>query len=148
MDVFSGRCVIAELFLEGAPSSTPSQLFKYREGELSGDGTLGAIADEGVEMIKQMINLDPSLHTAYLRHGISHSARARVCPPRMLLLFLGRLMCPQSTIRPPLPLLFLSAPTALRRSLFDGNRCTFNRTINLFSVHHETHICICSCGWR
>lgn len=49
MDVFSGRCVIAELFLEGAPSSTPSQLFKYREGELSGDGTLGAIADEGVE---------------------------------------------------------------------------------------------------
>ncbi|KZP22183.1 hypothetical protein FIBSPDRAFT_953036 [Athelia psychrophila] len=52
MDVFGAGCAIAELFLEDAPGFTAHtrQLFKFREGELSVDGTLilGTIEDEGV----------------------------------------------------------------------------------------------------
>lgn len=44
----SAGCVIVELFLEAAPSFTLGALFKYREGDLSVDGTLGAVEDEGV----------------------------------------------------------------------------------------------------
>jgi phosphoinositide-3-kinase regulatory subunit 4 len=50
MDCFSLGCVIAELFLEGAPLFTLSQLFKYREGDYNVDGPLGAIDDEGVRV--------------------------------------------------------------------------------------------------
>jgi phosphoinositide-3-kinase, regulatory subunit 4 len=50
MDVFSAGCVIAELFREGAPLFTLSQLFKYREGELNPDGLLTAIEDIGVRV--------------------------------------------------------------------------------------------------
>jgi phosphoinositide-3-kinase regulatory subunit 4 len=50
MDCFSAGCVIAELFLEGAPLFTLSQLFKYREGEFNVDGHLNAIEDEGVRV--------------------------------------------------------------------------------------------------
>lgn len=50
MDCFSAGCVIAELFLEGAPLFTLSQLYKYREGEFSVDSALGAIDDEGVRV--------------------------------------------------------------------------------------------------
>ncbi|KDQ50203.1 hypothetical protein JAAARDRAFT_165024 [Jaapia argillacea MUCL 33604] len=60
MDVFSVGCVLAELWMEGTPLFTLSQLFKYREGELSVDGALGGVEDEGVRgLIKQMISLDP-----------------------------------------------------------------------------------------
>ncbi len=50
MDVFSAGCVIAELFREGAPLFTLSQLFKYREGELNPDGLLTSIEDVGVRV--------------------------------------------------------------------------------------------------
>jgi phosphoinositide-3-kinase, regulatory subunit 4 len=50
MDCFSAGCVIAELFLEGAPLFTLSQLFKYREGEYKVDSHLAAIGDEGVQV--------------------------------------------------------------------------------------------------
>jgi phosphoinositide-3-kinase regulatory subunit 4 len=50
MDCFSAGCVIAELFLEGAPLFTLSQLFKYREGEYKVDAHLTAIEDEGVQV--------------------------------------------------------------------------------------------------
>lgn len=50
MDCFSAGCVIAELFLEGAPLFTLSQLFKYREGEFSVESYLSAIDDEGVRV--------------------------------------------------------------------------------------------------
>lgn len=33
MDMFSLGCVIAELFLEGTPLFSLSQMFKYRKGE-------------------------------------------------------------------------------------------------------------------
>jgi phosphoinositide-3-kinase regulatory subunit 4 len=50
MDVFSAGCVIAELFREGAPLFTLSQLFKYREGELNTDGLLSSVEDVGVRV--------------------------------------------------------------------------------------------------
>lgn len=50
MDCFGAGCVLAELFLEGAPLFTLSQLFKYREGELNVDGHLGTIEDDGVRV--------------------------------------------------------------------------------------------------
>lgn len=50
MDCFSAGCVIAELFFEGAPLFTLSQLFKYREGRLSVESQLSAIDDESVRV--------------------------------------------------------------------------------------------------
>jgi phosphoinositide-3-kinase, regulatory subunit 4 len=50
MDCFSVGCVIAELFLEGAPLFTLSQLYKYREGEYNVDVPLAPIGDEGVRV--------------------------------------------------------------------------------------------------
>ena len=50
MDCFSAGCVIAELFLEGAPLFSLSQLFKYREGEYNVDAQLGTIDDEGIRV--------------------------------------------------------------------------------------------------
>lgn len=50
MDCFSAGCVMAELFLEGAPLFSLSQLFKYREGEFSVDTQLGNIDDDGVRV--------------------------------------------------------------------------------------------------
>ena len=50
MDCFSAGCVIAELFLEGAPLFTLSQLFKYREGEYNVDQQLNAIDGDGVRV--------------------------------------------------------------------------------------------------
>ena len=49
MDCFSAGCVLAELFLEGAPLFTLSQLFEYRAGG-SVDARLAAIDDEGVRV--------------------------------------------------------------------------------------------------
>jgi phosphoinositide-3-kinase regulatory subunit 4 len=50
MDCFSAGCVIAELFLEGAPLFTLSQLYKYREGEYNVETHLTAIGDEGIRV--------------------------------------------------------------------------------------------------
>ena len=50
MDCFSAGCVIAELFLEGAPLFTLSQLYKYREGEYNVDPHLATIEDGGVRV--------------------------------------------------------------------------------------------------
>ncbi|KAE9405511.1 hypothetical protein BT96DRAFT_988303 [Gymnopus androsaceus JB14] len=79
MDCFSVGCVIAELFLEGAPLFTLSQLFKYREGEYNVDPHLNMIEDEGVRnMIKEMINLDPSARPTF--DSLLHSSRGTVFP--------------------------------------------------------------------
>ncbi|KAG6826329.1 hypothetical protein H0H92_000291 [Tricholoma furcatifolium] len=78
MDCFSAGCVIAELFLEGAPLFTLSQLFKYREGEFSVDAHLATI-DNGVRnLIKQMIDLDPSARPSF--DTLLHTSRGTVFP--------------------------------------------------------------------
>lgn len=50
MDIFSVGCVIAELFLEGTPLFTLSQLFKYRSGEYSPDTSLEKIEDRNIRV--------------------------------------------------------------------------------------------------
>ncbi|CAA7269893.1 unnamed protein product [Cyclocybe aegerita] len=79
MDCFSAGCVIAEVFLEGAPLFTLSQLFKYREGEYKVDSHLGAIEDEGVQnLVKQMISIDPSDRPTF--DTLLHTSRGSVFP--------------------------------------------------------------------
>ncbi|KAJ6613557.1 hypothetical protein B0H10DRAFT_2047665 [Mycena sp. CBHHK59/15] len=79
MDCFSAGCVIAELFLEGAPLFTLSQLFKYRGGEFNVDSYLGAIEDEGVRnVIKQMIDLEPTARPTF--DTLLHTSRGTVFP--------------------------------------------------------------------
>ena len=60
MDCFSVGCVIAELFLEGKPMFTLSELFKYREGELKVDAQLGAVEDEGVRVCPLLLSVRAS----------------------------------------------------------------------------------------
>ncbi|RIA90300.1 hypothetical protein C1645_712201 [Glomus cerebriforme] len=61
MDIFSLGCVIAELFLEGTPIFSLSQLFKYRSGEYDPKVSLEKIEDEDIRaIVKHMINIDPS----------------------------------------------------------------------------------------
>ncbi|KAI0050276.1 ARM repeat-containing protein [Auriscalpium vulgare] len=79
MDVFSAGCVIAELFREGAPLFTLSQLFKYREGELFIDGLLSSIDDAGVrDLIKEMTALDPAERPTF--DTLLHNTRSTVFP--------------------------------------------------------------------
>ena len=63
MDCFSAGCVIAEVFLEGAPLFSLSQLFKYRAGEYSVDGVLNSIDDEDVRVcISRLIIVHQDTH--------------------------------------------------------------------------------------
>lgn len=96
MDCFSAGCVIAELFLEGSPLFTLSQLFKYREAELSVESQLSAVGDEPVKvrmvqatvafhpytcpqnLIKQMIAVDPSVRPSF--DTLLHTSRGSVFP--------------------------------------------------------------------
>ncbi|CCH44110.1 phosphoinositide-3-kinase, regulatory subunit [Wickerhamomyces ciferrii] len=58
MDVFSLGCAIAEIYLEGVPIFTLSQLYKYKRGEFEPD--LNVIDDPHIrELVKSMISLDP-----------------------------------------------------------------------------------------
>ncbi|CAO1635914.1 unnamed protein product [Parajaminaea phylloscopi] len=59
MDVFALGCVIAELWRDGTPTFTLSQLFKYREGQLDISPALDEIADAHVrKMVHSMLALD------------------------------------------------------------------------------------------
>ncbi|KAL0574075.1 Serine/threonine-protein kinase [Marasmius crinis-equi] len=79
MDCFSVGCVIAELFLEGAPLFTLSQLFKYREGDFNVDTSLNEIEDVGVRnLIKQMISLEPAQRPSF--DSLLHTSRGTVFP--------------------------------------------------------------------
>ncbi|KAG9284442.1 hypothetical protein G9A89_023699 [Geosiphon pyriformis] len=61
MDIFSLGCVIAELFLEGTPIFSLSQLFKYRSGEYDPSPDLDKVEDADIrQLVKHMISLDPS----------------------------------------------------------------------------------------
>jgi phosphoinositide-3-kinase regulatory subunit 4 len=43
-------CVIAELFAEGTPTFTLSQLYKYRAGEINPEAHLAGLEDPGVKV--------------------------------------------------------------------------------------------------
>ncbi|KAH9942062.1 hypothetical protein B0H21DRAFT_529305 [Amylocystis lapponica] len=108
MDCFSVGCVIAELFLEGAPLFTLSQLFKYREGELNVDSQLSAIDDEGVQtLIKQMIAVDPSARPTF--DHLLHASRGSVFPESFYS-FLHNYVSSVNELQSPSP--FATAATA------------------------------------
>ncbi|KAG9325386.1 hypothetical protein KVV02_002622 [Mortierella alpina] len=61
MDIFSVGCVIAELFSEGTPIFSLSQMFKYRSGEYDPLPYINKIEDDNIKaLILHMIQLDPS----------------------------------------------------------------------------------------
>lgn len=63
MDIFSLGCVLAEILLKGDVLFTHPQLLSFRKGEYSPDATLAKLGSEYAEaqqLIKEMINLDPS----------------------------------------------------------------------------------------
>ncbi|KAI1294081.1 Serine/threonine-protein kinase [Mortierella claussenii] len=61
MDIFSIGCVIAELFSEGTPIFSLSQMFKYRSGEYDPTPYINKIEDDHIkDLIRHMIQLDPS----------------------------------------------------------------------------------------
>ena len=71
MDVFSLGCVLAELWRDGTPLFTLSQLFRYRAGQLDISGPLGEIPHARVRtLVARMVSRDPakrpSLHEAAL----------------------------------------------------------------------------------
>ncbi|KAG0277458.1 Serine/threonine-protein kinase [Linnemannia exigua] len=62
MDIFSVGCVIAELFSEGTPIFSLSQMFKYRSGEYDPTPYINKIEDDHIKaLIRHMIQLDPSM---------------------------------------------------------------------------------------
>ncbi|KAI3480684.1 hypothetical protein L1887_57163 [Cichorium endivia] len=80
MDVFSLGCVIAELWREGAPTFTLSQLFKYREGIFDLDAMLATIPDDAVrELVRSMVALDPKERKAFKEYLAG--GRGSVFPP-------------------------------------------------------------------
>ncbi|KAJ1980792.1 Serine/threonine-protein kinase [Dimargaris xerosporica] len=61
MDIFSLGCVIAELFLEGKPLFTLSQLLQYRSGEYNPQTDLTTIGDEAIRaLVQHMIQPNPA----------------------------------------------------------------------------------------
>ncbi|KAL7284649.1 hypothetical protein ACG7TL_001946 [Trametes sanguinea] len=79
MDCFSAGCVIAELFMEGKPLFTLSELFKYREGELRLDTQLAPVEEQGVrDLISQMIAIDSSTRPSF--DTLLHTSRGTVFP--------------------------------------------------------------------
>ncbi|GAA5899743.1 hypothetical protein JCM5296_004211 [Sporobolomyces johnsonii] len=66
MDVFALGCVLAELWMEGTPPFTLSQLFKYRESEYNLEAYLAEIEDVEIRsLIRSMISLDPSSRLSF-----------------------------------------------------------------------------------
>lgn len=72
MDVFSLGCVLAELWMEGTPPFTLSQLFKYREGEYNLESYLAEIEDVEIR-VRPLDAPLPTLVAAPPLTRVSHS---------------------------------------------------------------------------
>lgn len=58
-DIFSLGCVIAELYMDGEPPFTLSDLYKYKKGDL--EPNISGISDPDVQnMTKNLLSLDPT----------------------------------------------------------------------------------------
>lgn len=77
MDLFSLGCVIAELYLDGDPTFTLSDLFKYRKGEF--EPNLSAITNKEVrDIVSKLLSLDPKSRPS--AHSILEDLRGTVFP--------------------------------------------------------------------
>jgi phosphoinositide-3-kinase regulatory subunit 4 len=72
MDVFGLGCVIAELFSEGNPPFTLSQLLRYRSGQHSPDAYLDAIEDSGIRVRSTRGAMCFELMQDTVGHGSKH----------------------------------------------------------------------------
>ncbi|ESK97721.1 phosphoinositide 3-kinase regulatory subunit 4 [Moniliophthora roreri MCA 2997] len=138
MDCFSVGCVIAELFLEGAPLFTLAQLFKYREGDYNLDTHLNAIEDEGVQnMIKQMIHLDPAQRPTF--DSLLHMSRGSVFP-ECFFSFLHNYVSSINELPASPPFISTAPPgTATTTSTAVSNSTvSSNRTIQPSTIHPGT----------
>ncbi|WFC96835.1 non-specific serine/threonine protein kinase [Malassezia brasiliensis] len=80
MDVFSLGCVLAELWRDGAPLFTLSQLFRYRDGQYNVGALLAEIPHEGIRgVIARMVHVDPAKRPAFAE--LLADASASVFPP-------------------------------------------------------------------
>lgn len=59
MDLFSIGCVIAELYMDGEPTFTLSDLYRYKKGDFVPN--IAGIQDPNIrQMVKELLSLDPS----------------------------------------------------------------------------------------
>ncbi|KAI3618380.1 hypothetical protein CBS9595_002743 [Malassezia furfur] len=80
MDVFSLGCVLAELWRDGAPLFTLSQLFRYRDGQYDVGALLAEISHEGIRgVIARMVHVDPAKRPTFAE--LLADASASVFPP-------------------------------------------------------------------
>jgi phosphoinositide-3-kinase regulatory subunit 4 len=64
MDVFGLGCVLAELWMEGTPPFTLSQMFKYREGQYSPEPYLEEIEDPDTRVLLPVLRIGPGTDRA------------------------------------------------------------------------------------
>lgn len=77
MDLFSTGCVIAELYNDGEPTFTLSDLYKYKKGEL--EPNITGIPDSHVrQLVKNLISIDPSNRS--LAHDLLYEYRGTLFP--------------------------------------------------------------------
>ncbi|KAI3622883.1 VPS15 [Malassezia furfur] len=80
MDVFSLGCVLAEVWRDGAPLFTLSQLFRYRDGQYDVGALLGEIPHDGIRgVIARMVHVDPTERPTFAE--LLADASASVFPP-------------------------------------------------------------------
>lgn len=75
MDVFALGCVFAELWMEGTPPFTLSQLFKYREGQYSPEPYLAEIEDVEIRVSRSSASVQGTSLTSTSLAG-SHPKHA------------------------------------------------------------------------
>ncbi|GAA5836125.1 hypothetical protein JCM9279_002203 [Rhodotorula babjevae] len=116
MDVFSLGCVLAELWMEGTPPFTLSQLFKYREGEYNLEAYLAEIEDVEIRsLIRSMVSLDPSARLSFADYLAQY--RSTAFPNifyTFLHPFLSSLNEPSSAPPPPTSAPHTASPSSAR----------------------------------
>ncbi|ORY82386.1 Other/VPS15 protein kinase [Leucosporidium creatinivorum] len=101
MDVFALGCVFAELWMEGTPPFTLSQLFKYREGQYSPEPYLAEIEDVEIRnLIRSMLSLDPTHRLSCAEYLASYRNTAF---PDIFYTFLHPFISSLNDISPSLP---------------------------------------------
>lgn len=77
MDLFSAGCVIAELYNDGEPTFTLSDLFKFKKGEL--EPNISSISDSKVrQLVNTLISIEPSDRS--LAHDLLDEYRGSLFP--------------------------------------------------------------------
>lgn len=77
MDLFSASCVIAELYNDGEPTFTLSDLFKFKKGEL--EPNIAGISDTNVrKLVKTLFSIDPAGRS--LAHSLLQEYRGKLFP--------------------------------------------------------------------